>query len=110
MHLFLPHVLYTVWCLSKSYAHNNNCKQNLLKERKEEEKEKMKKKREQKKNTTAHSRTNVRARGFNGGLLARSQFASGRSWDRRTRSRFSYVPEQMLSWYPKSTLHCMLPM
>jgi hypothetical protein len=23
---------------------------------------------------------------------------------------FSLVPEQMLSWYPNSTLHCMLPM
>jgi hypothetical protein len=22
---------------------------------------------------------------------------------------FSLVPEQMLSWYPNSTLHCMLP-
>jgi hypothetical protein len=75
MRLFLPHVLYMVWCLSKSYAHNN-CKNNLLK---------------QKKNTTAQIRTNVRARGFNAGLLARSQFASGRSCDRPTRSRFSVV-------------------
>jgi hypothetical protein len=24
--LFLPYVLYAVWCLSKSYAHTNNCK------------------------------------------------------------------------------------
>jgi hypothetical protein len=23
---------------------------------------------------------------------------------------FSLVPEQMLTWYPNSTLHCMLPM
>jgi hypothetical protein len=23
---------------------------------------------------------------------------------------FSLVPEQMVSWYPNSTLHCMLPM
>jgi hypothetical protein len=23
---------------------------------------------------------------------------------------FPLVPEQMLSWYPNSTLHCMLPM
>jgi hypothetical protein len=23
---------------------------------------------------------------------------------------FSLGPEQMLSWYPNSTLHCMLPM
>jgi hypothetical protein len=72
-------VLYTVWCSAKSYAHNNNCKKNLLK----------KKKRRQKKNTTALIGTNVRARGFNAGLLATSQFASGRFCDRPTRSRFS---------------------
>jgi hypothetical protein len=35
--------------------------------------------------------TNVRVRGFNAGLLTRSLFASGRSWDRPTRSRFSMV-------------------
>jgi hypothetical protein len=92
---FLQHVLYTVWRLSKSYVHNNNCKKNLLKkERKRKEK---------------HNSTD-RARGFNAGLLARSQFASRRSCDRPTRSRFPLVPEQMLSWYPNSTLHCMLPM
>jgi hypothetical protein len=39
-------MLYTVWCLSKSYAHNNNCKKNLLKKRK-------KNKTKPKKNTTA---------------------------------------------------------
>jgi hypothetical protein len=33
--------------------------------------------------------TNVRVCGFNARLLARSQFASGRSCDRPTRSRFS---------------------
>jgi hypothetical protein len=57
--------------------------------------------------------TNVRVRGFNAGLLAISQFASERSCDRPTRSSSSVVflaPEQMLSWYPNSTLHCMLPM
>jgi hypothetical protein len=69
MRLFLPHVLYTIWCLSKSYAHNNNCK----------------------KTTRAQTGTNVRARGFNAGFLARSQFASVRSCDRPTRSRFSVV-------------------
>jgi hypothetical protein len=57
--------------------------------------------------------TNIRVRGFEAGLLARSQFASegpatgqldqGFPW-------FSSVPEQMLSWYPNSTLHCILPM
>jgi hypothetical protein len=67
-------------------------------------------KKTEKKNTTAQIGSNVRVRGFNAGLLARSQFASRRSCDRPTRSRFSLVPEQMLSWYPNSTLHCMLPM
>jgi hypothetical protein len=43
------------------------------------------------KNTTSQIGTNVRFRGFNTGLLARSQFASGRSFDRPTRSRFSVV-------------------
>jgi hypothetical protein len=57
--------------------------------------------------------TNVRVRGFNAGLLARSQLHSkgpatgqldqGFLW-------FSLVPEQMLSRYPNSTLHYMLPM
>jgi hypothetical protein len=40
---------------------------------------------------------------FNAGQLARSQLVSGRSCNRPTRSRFSLVPEQMLSyvfsWY-----------
>jgi hypothetical protein len=35
--------------------------------------------------------TNVWVRGFNAGLLARSQFASGRSCDRATRPMFSVV-------------------
>jgi hypothetical protein len=35
--------------------------------------------------------TNVKARVFNVGLLAKSQFASGRSCDQPTRSRFSVV-------------------
>jgi hypothetical protein len=46
----------------------------------------------------------------NAGLLARSQFESGRSCDETTRSRFlpwfSSVLEQILSCYPNSTLHC----
>jgi hypothetical protein len=42
------------------------------------------KKIKQKKNTAAQIGTNVRACGFNAGLLARSQFASGRSCDRPT--------------------------
>jgi hypothetical protein len=43
----------------------------------------------------------------NAGLLDRSQCSSGRSCDRPTRSRFSSVLEQVLCWYPNSTLHCM---
>jgi cell division protein FtsB len=33
MRFFLPYVLYTVWCLSKSYAHTNNCKKQLAEKR-----------------------------------------------------------------------------
>jgi hypothetical protein len=43
------------------------------------------------KKKTAHIGANVRIRVFDAGLLARSQFASGRSCDRPTRSRFSVV-------------------
>jgi hypothetical protein len=39
----------------------------------------------------AQIRTNVKARVFNAGQLAISQFASGRSCDSPTRSRFSVV-------------------
>jgi hypothetical protein len=48
------------------------------------------KKRKNKKKT-AQIGTSVRARIFNAGLLARSQFAFGRSCDRQTRSKFSVV-------------------
>jgi hypothetical protein len=41
--------------------------------------------------TASQIGTNVRARVFNAGLLISSQFASGRSCDRPTRSRFSMV-------------------
>jgi hypothetical protein len=40
---------------------------------------------------TSQIGNNVRTRVFNAGLLARSQFASERSCDRPTRSRFSVV-------------------
>jgi hypothetical protein len=70
--------------LTKSYAHIHNCKNNLLKKINQKETK-------EKKNTTAQIGTNVRVQGFNAGLLARSQFASGRSCDRPTRSRFSMV-------------------
>jgi hypothetical protein len=46
---------------------------------------------QKKRKTTAQTGANVRARGFNAGLLARSQFASGRSCNRPTRSTFSVV-------------------
>jgi hypothetical protein len=73
----------------------------------EEEKNKIK----PKKDPTEQIGTNVRARGFNAGLLARSQFASGRSCYRPTRSRFSAVfLGPTASWNPNSTLHCMLHM
>jgi hypothetical protein len=85
MRLFLPYVLYTVWCLSKSYAHTNNCKKTTC-WKKERGKIENKRKTQQ-----YRLGTNVRVRGFNAGLLARSQFASWRSCDRPTRSRFSVV-------------------
>jgi hypothetical protein len=40
---------------------------------------------------TAQRETDIRVRVFNTGLLAKSQFASGRSCDRPTRLRFSVV-------------------
>jgi hypothetical protein len=101
MRSFLPQALHTVWCLSKLYAHKNTC--NKLVEKKE---------------TTAQIGTNVRARVLNAGLLARSQFASGRSCDRPTRSRFSVgffgpranaelVPKFHVAFYAS---HAALPM
>jgi hypothetical protein len=63
-------------------AHKNNCKKQLVEKKNEKRK---------RKKTTAQIRTNVRACGFNARLLARSQFASGRSCDLPTRSSFSVV-------------------
>jgi hypothetical protein len=94
IYAFILSTCHTVWCLSKSYAHNNNCKKSCKKrkEKREKRKEKKRKKKiKQKKNTTTQIGANVRARRFNAGLLARSQFASGRSCDRPTRSRVSVV-------------------
>jgi hypothetical protein len=67
---------------------------------------------------TAQIGTNVRARGFNAGLLARSQFESGRSCDRPTRLRFSVVflgPRANAELVPKFYValhasHAALPM
>jgi hypothetical protein len=100
---FLVQELYTVWCLSKLYAHKNNCKKTCEEKRKEK---------------TAQIGTNVRARIFKAGLLARSQFASRRSCDQRTRSRFSVVflgPRANAELVPKfhvalNALHAALPM
>jgi hypothetical protein len=70
-----------------------------------------------KKNTTAQIGTNVKA-GFNAGLLARSQYASGRSCDWPTRSKFSVVflgPREIAELVPKfhivlHAFHAALPM
>jgi hypothetical protein len=91
--------------LSKSYAHQNNCQKQLV-EKKE------------KKEATAQIGTNVRARVFNTGLLARSQFAFGRSCNLPTRSRFSVVflgPRANAKLVPKLHValrasHAALPM
>jgi hypothetical protein len=112
MRLFLPYVYYTVWCLSKSYAHNN-CKLHII------VKNNLLKKRKNRKETQQHRvGTNVRVRGFNAGLMARSQFAFGRSCDRPTRSRFSVAflgPRANAELVPKFHValhasHAALPM
>jgi hypothetical protein len=67
---------------------------------------------------TAQIRADVRVRIFNAGLLARSQFASGRSCDRPTGSRFSMVflsPRSNAELVPKFHValhasHAALPM
>jgi hypothetical protein len=76
-HILVSQALYTVCCSSKLYAHKNVCKPKLVNVFD--------------KKAAAQIGTNARARGFNAGLLARSQFASGRSCDRPTRLRFSVV-------------------
>jgi hypothetical protein len=87
MRLFLPYVLYTVWCLSKSYEHTNNCKEKQLVGKKKKEA----RKRKDRKKQQHRLGTNVRVRGFKERLLVRSQFAPGSSCDRPTLSRFSVV-------------------
>jgi hypothetical protein len=55
--------------------------------------------------------TSVRARIFNAGLLARSQFASGRPCNRPTQARFSVVffgSRANAELVPKFHMHCML--
>jgi hypothetical protein len=97
-------VLYTVCCSNKLYAHKNVCKPKLVNVFDNK--------------AAAQIGTNVRAPGFNAGLLARSQFASGRSCDRPTRSRFSVVflgPRANTELVPKFHValhasHASLPM
>jgi hypothetical protein len=69
-------------CLSSLYAHENICKNELVGK---------KKKKNRKNIATAQIGTKVRACVFNVGLLARSRFASRRSFIRPTRSGFSVV-------------------
>jgi hypothetical protein len=76
MRSFLPQVLYTVWCLFKLYAQENICKKQLVGEK-------------NRKKATAQIGTNARDRVFNTGRMARNQFASGRSCNRPTQTRFS---------------------
>jgi hypothetical protein len=86
---------------------------NLLEKKKEKEKKKNKRKTQQ-----HRLGTNVRVRRFNARLLARSQFASERSCDRPTRSRFSMVflgPRENVELVPKFHValhasHAALPM
>jgi hypothetical protein len=77
------------------------------------------KKKKKEENTTAQIGINARARGFGVGLLTRSQFASGRSCDRPTRSRLSVVflgPRANAELVPKfhvalhASSHAALPM
>jgi hypothetical protein len=95
------------------YAHKNNCKKQLVKEKIKKERKK-----ERKQEKTAEIGINVRARGFNAGLPARSHFASGRSCDRPTQSSFSVVlfsPRAIAELVPKFLVelhasHTALPM
>jgi hypothetical protein len=81
-------------------------------------KERGKKKKQERKTQQHRLGTNVRVRGFNTGLLARSQFASGRSCARPTRSKFSVIflcPKANAELVPKSHFalhasHTALPM
>jgi hypothetical protein len=101
----LPQMLYTVWCLSKLYAHKNNCKKQLVGGKRREKK-------------TARIGANVRACVFNARLLTISQFASGRSCDWPIWSRFSVVffgpranAELVLKFhFAFHALHATLPM
>jgi hypothetical protein len=77
---------------------------------------KTREKKQKRKSQQHRLETNVRIRAFNVGLLARSQFASGRSCDRPTRSRFSVVgPRAYAEVVPKFHValhasHAALPM
>jgi hypothetical protein len=84
MHSVFLQLLYTVWCFSKLYTDNIFVKTTCKYFQKKKKNERTRKK-------TAQIGTSVRARVFNARPLARSQFASRRSCDHTTRSRFSMV-------------------
>jgi hypothetical protein len=84
MRLFLPYVFYTVWCLSKSCAHANGCKNKITCCEK-------KKKKEKRKIQLQRVGTSGGVRGFDAGLQAGGRFAFGGSCDRPTLLGFSVV-------------------
>jgi hypothetical protein len=93
---FLSQALYKVWCLSKLYVQEIFVENNLWA-----------------KKATAQIGPNVKARVFHAWLLARSQFALGRSRDRPIRSRFSVVflgPRANAELVPKFHVTLMLHM
>jgi hypothetical protein len=87
-------------------------------EKRKKGKRKKNKKKQKRKAQQHRPGTNVRILGFKVGLLARSQFASGRSCDRPNRSRFSLVflgPRANAELVPKFQValhasHAALPM
>jgi hypothetical protein len=98
MHCF-SQVLHTVCCSSKLYAHTNVCKPKLINIFDNK--------------AAAQIGTNARARGLMPDCwLEVSLHPEGPATGQLDQDfpLFSLVPEQMLSWYPNSTLHCMLPM
>jgi hypothetical protein len=76
--LVLPrNILYIVWCFSKIYAHKNICKSKFEVSFSNK--------------ATVQIRTNVTARIFNDGRLARNHFSSRKSCDKPVGSRYSVV-------------------
>jgi hypothetical protein len=96
---FSPQVLYTVCCLSKLYTHKNVYINGLYMFSKQKIEEKR----------PAEIGTSVQARVFNVGLLARSQFASGRFCFRPSRSRISEVFRGFRSFQRKCCVSTQIP-